>query len=126
MCKILFRLFVVMIGIGFASFACFGGTEQLTLATINTNITAGIGNIVSIMQDVALVAGIGFIFGAFFKFHQHKMNPTQVPLSHGITLLVIGAALAIFPHLLNTASEGVFGETIAKAGSTAIKGVVTS
>ncbi|OGT67829.1 MAG: hypothetical protein A3J38_02165 [Gammaproteobacteria bacterium RIFCSPHIGHO2_12_FULL_45_9] len=125
MSKLVFRLLILFAGMCVAN-AVFAGTTQLTLSTLNTNISKGIGDIVSIMQDIALVAGIGFVFASFFKFHQHKMNPTQVPLSHGITLLVIGAALAVFPHLLSTASQGVFGQSIAKAGSTGIKSVVVS
>ena len=125
MSRLMMRLLIVMAGVLCATTAP-AAISQLTLSQINTKITTGIGQIVVIMQDVALVAGIGFIFSSFFKFHQHKMNPTQVPLSQGVTLLVIGAALAVFPHLLNTASEGVFGTTIAKAGQTGIKGIVTS
>ena len=125
MSKIVFRLLIVIAGVCFASMACASST-QLTLSTLNKNLSSGIGDVVSIMQDIALVAGIGFVFASFFKFHQHKMNPTQVPLSHGITLLVIGAGLAVFPHLLNTASQGVFGQSIAKAGNTSIKGIVAS
>lgn len=119
------RLAVLIAGVVFAD-AIFAGTTQLTLTTINSNVSRGIGGVVSIMQDIALVAGIGFIFSSFFKFHQHRQNPQQVPLSQGVTLLVIGAGLTVFPHLLSTASQGVFGTGITKAGNTAIKGVVVS
>jgi len=62
-----------------------------------------------------LIAGIGFIMASFFKFHQHKLNPTQVPMSQGITLLLIGAGLAVFPHLFGTATQAVFGTKIKMA-----------
>ncbi|EKD45149.1 MAG: hypothetical protein ACD_70C00049G0003, partial [uncultured bacterium] len=36
----------------------------------------------------------------------------------------IGAALAVFPHLLNTASQGVFGTGISQATGGAIKTII--
>ncbi|EKD76889.1 MAG: IcmD [uncultured bacterium] len=123
--ELLIRLLIIIAGIFFTT-AALAATTQLTLTTINSRVSAGIGNVVSIMQDVALVAGIGFIFSAFFKFHQHRQNPQQIPLSQGITLLVIGAGLTVFPHLLSTASQGVFGTGITKAGDTGIKSVVAT
>ena len=73
-----------------------------------------------------MIAGIGFIMASFFKFHQHKLNPTQVPLSQGITLLLIGAGLAVFPTLLPTATHAVFGSSadIAKIGGGQIGGLI--
>jgi intracellular multiplication protein IcmD len=78
------------------------------------------------LEDVALICGVGFILASFFKFHQHKLNPTQVPMSQGVTLLVIGAGLSVFPHLLNTASSGVFGASVAKLGSGGIGSIISS
>lgn len=119
------RAVIVFLGV-FASLNVFAGTTQLTLSAINTSFTSGVKNIVVLMQDIATVAGIGFVFSSFFKFHQHKMNPQQVPLSQGVTMLMIGAGLTVFPHLLNTASKAVFGQSIAKVGSASISGVISS
>jgi len=119
----LVRLSVIMIGV-FAATSIFAAGSQLTLSQINTNLGTGIGNLVRMMQDIATVAGVGFIFSAFFKFHQHKMNPTQVPLSQGVTMLLIGAGLTIFPHLLGTVSQGVFGHSIAKVGGSDIASAI--
>lgn len=126
MSKVIIRLLIVAAGILCATTVMAAAPSQLTLTNINTRISHGIGGVVQIMQDIALVAGIGFIFSSFFKFHQHRQQPTQVPLSQGVTLLVIGAALAIFPHLLSTASQGMFGTTINKAGSPGVASVVAS
>ena len=120
------RLLALVCGMFFATHVFAAGATGITLTSLQTHIKTGVGSVASILGDVALVAGIGFIFASFFKFHQHKMNPTQVPLSQGITLLLIGAALAVFPHLLNTTSEGIFGTGLTKAGSTTIKSLVVS
>src|SRR3990167_744076 len=66
----------------------------VTMGAISKNIHGAMKDFLVIFQDIGLVAGIGFVIGSFFKFHQHKMNPTQVPLSQGITLLLVGAGLS--------------------------------
>ena len=114
----LIRLSVIVGGIFCATEAM--AVSQLTISAIQSNLGKGIGSLSIVMEDIALIAGIGFIFASFFKFHQHKMNPTQVPLSQGVSLLVIGAGLAVFPHLLSTASQGVFGTTVGTVGAKTI------
>lgn len=86
-----------------------GLSTSVTLKTIGTNIDSSVSSLASILSDISLIAGIGFIMASFFKFHQHKQNPTQVPLSQGVALLLIGAGLALFPSLLPTASKAVIG-----------------
>ena len=118
---VLLRLLVILVGVFFATEVM---AQTVSIAAIQTKVAASIGSIASLMQDIALVSGIGFIFASFFKFHQHKMNPTQVPLSQGVALLAVGAGLAVFPHLLGTATEGVFGATVGKVGGTAINTII--
>lgn len=119
------RLAVLFAGIFSVSEAMASGSN-ITLTTITSNVSAGVVNVAKILQDIALVAGIGFIFAAFFKFHAHKMQPQQVPLSQGVALLLVGAGLAVFPHLLDTATKGVFGTDVQHAGGTSIKGIIGS
>ena len=118
----LLRATVVILGVLFATESL--AATQLTVSAIQQNLSKGISNISIVMEDIALVAGIGFIFSSFFKFHQHKMNPTQVPLSQGVTLLVIGSGLAVFPHLLSTTTQGVFGQNVTTLGSSSISKVI--
>lgn len=116
------RLVVLLLGV-----LCFSesmAAASITLANIQSNVKLGVTNIAKILQDIALVAGIGFIFAAFFKFHAHKMQPQQVPLSQGVALLLVGAGLAVFPHLLDTATKAVFNTNVQTAGAGAIAKVV--
>ena len=78
--------------------AVFAGA--MTMTTMSTNIGSTVKNASKILFDVALIAGIGFIFAAAFKLHQHKLNPTQVPMSQGLSLLLIGGGLTMFPTLI--------------------------
>ena len=83
--------------------------DPLTLSNIENTVGDSVVTIAMLMTDVALISGVGFIMASFFKFHQHKLNPTQVPMSQGLTLLLIGAGLCVFPSLIPTASDSVFG-----------------
>lgn len=100
----------------------------VTFSSISQNIGSAVTGLSRILEDVALVAGIGFIMVSFFKFHQHKMNPTQIPMSQGITLLVIGAALTVFPHLIETPGTALLGNSakVSQLSSNAITGVIGS
>lgn len=86
-------------------------TSGLSLSGVGSHIQNTVSNIAKILSNVALIAGIGLILAAFFKFHQHKLNPTQVPLSQGITLLLVGTGLTLFPIMLPTARNTIAGST---------------
>lgn len=103
-----------------------GSTAGIAFSAIATHVDTSVNELAVILTDVAIIAGIGFIMASFFKFHQHKLNPTQVPLSQGVTLLLIGAGLVLFPTMLPTATTALFGSqaTIAKTGGTAISNII--
>lgn len=110
--------------------ACFCvdvfAATTLTISGVQGHISKAVGDVSQVIMDVATISGAGFVFASFFKFHQHKLNPTQVPLSNGVTLLLVGAGLCVFPHLIGTTSEAVFGTGISRAGTTDIKGIIAS
>jgi intracellular multiplication protein IcmD len=106
---------MLTVGVGLcvasAAFADGQATGGVSLTDVTTNVNHAVSAIANILTDIALVVGIGFVLAAFFKFHQHKQNPQQVPMSQGITLLLIGAGLLVFPILLPTMSKTVFGSS---------------
>ncbi|OGT64433.1 MAG: hypothetical protein A3J38_02055 [Gammaproteobacteria bacterium RIFCSPHIGHO2_12_FULL_45_9] len=109
-----------LIGIGLISAGVAladGAASTITISTIKTAVDSTVSTVAQILTDISIIAGVGFVLGAFFKFHQHKQNPQQVQLSQGITLLLIGAGLLLFPMLIPTASSALFGSsTTAKVG----------
>ncbi len=122
--KILSKMTALIIGLVFAS-VTFAKTGGLYLSDIQSNLGSSVGQLAVILQDISLVAGIGFVMASFFKFHQHKLNPTQVPISQGVTLLLIGAGLLLFPVLLPTATKAAFGTTsISKTSGGAITSLI--
>lgn len=99
----------VILGALLASTAASAAVSGVDLKDVSTNIQGTVSSIANILNAVALLAGIGFVMASFFKFHQHKLNPTQVPLSQGITLLIIGAGLTLFPVIIPSAKNAVVG-----------------
>lgn len=81
----------------------------VSISQISKNTSSSMGYVASLLEDVSLIAGIGFIMASFFKFHQHKLNPQQVPISQGITLLLVGGGLTIFPALLPVGGQAIAG-----------------
>lgn len=118
------RLLVMIAGVFVANVAMAAGT--VTLTTIATHVTTAVKHVSDLLEDISIITGVGFIMASFFKFHQHKLQPQQVPMSQGVSLLLIGAGLSVFPHLLSTATQGVFGASVAKLGSGGIGSVVSS
>lgn len=88
--------------------------SAVTLSTIAGSIDDTVGQLATVLVDIALIAGIGFILASFFKFHQHKQNPQQVQMSQGISLLLIGCGLTLIPLLIPTASVAVLGSQAGK------------
>jgi cytochrome c oxidase assembly factor CtaG len=59
--------------------------------------------------NLAFVAGLGFMVAAFFKFKQHKDNPTQVPIGNPLTYLLIGVLLLYVGAFKSPLGETLFG-----------------
>lgn len=83
--------------------------EITTLTGLSSQVQRSVSTTSVILLNVALIAGIGFILASFFKFYQHKQNPTQVPMSQALSLLVIGAALTLFPTMIKISTSAVLG-----------------
>ncbi len=113
---------VLFAGLVFAATA----PTALKLSSIAANVDTSVQELATVLTDVSLIAGVGFVLASFFKFHQHKLNPTQVPISQGVTLLLIGAGLILFPTMLPTAKDAVFGSKaqIASTGGGQIQALI--
>ena len=85
--------------------------DALTLQTVASNVGKTMLLTARMITSIAVISGIGFIASAFYKFHQHKQNPSQVTVSQGIVLLFVGAALCIFPTLIPTFESAITGST---------------
>src|SRR5689334_16639632 len=105
-------LISLLAGLAFTGSA-LADTPYVLLSTVSKSVDNTVSNLATVLVDVAIIAGIGFIIAAFFKFHQHKQNPQQVQMSQGISLLLIGCGLTLVPLLVPTASVSVLGSKAA-------------
>ncbi|MBV53728.1 MAG: type IV secretion protein IcmD [Coxiellaceae bacterium] len=127
--KVIMKALPILAGVSLLLGVTYAG-DYPTISSISTNMQTTIGYVASIITNVALVVGIALICASFFKMKQHKDQPTQVPISNGVTLLVIGAALTIFPLLLPTANQAAFGSgvdtgTVTSGAMTSLIGATT-
>jgi intracellular multiplication protein IcmD len=109
--------------------AALADNTYVTLGTVAKSVDNTVGQLATVLVDVSLIAGIGFIMASFFKFHQHKQNPQQVQMSQGISLLLIGCGLTLIPLLIPTASVAVLGsnaKTPSKIGGDSIHKLIGS
>jgi intracellular multiplication protein IcmD len=122
----LFKRFAGISAVFALFFASTTFAADVTLQDIQGNIDTAVVTVASILTDIALVTGICFILAAFFKFHQHKVNPNQTPISQGVTLLVIGAALTAFTVLIPVATQSIYGkgQAIMKTGGADMKTLI--
>lgn len=51
------------------------------------------------LYNMSLAIGIALLFGALIQYKNYRNNPSQVPLSRPITLLVFGVILVVLPIL---------------------------
>ena len=111
----------------FAADMALADATYVTLGTVSKSVDGTVAQLATVLVDVSLIAGIGFIMASFFKFHQHKQNPQQVQMSQGISLLLIGCGLTLIPLLIPTASVAVLGtnaKTPAKIGGSSIHNLI--
>lgn len=105
---------LIVCGFGYSTAALAAVPAAVTLTTISKTIDTTVRELATILVDISLIAGIGFIMASFFKFHQHKQNPQQVQMSQGVSLLLIGCGLTLIPILIPTASVAVLGDAAQK------------
>jgi intracellular multiplication protein IcmD len=101
--------------------------DYVAVSTISKSVDKTVSQLATVLVDICLIAGIGFVTAAFFKFHQHKQNPQQVQMSQGVSLLLIGCGLTLVPLLIPTGSVAVLGSkgaNTAQVGGSAIHGLI--
>tara|TARA_R110002110_G_scaffold404606_1_gene623038 strand:+ start:41722 stop:42153 length:432 start_codon:yes stop_codon:yes gene_type:complete len=81
-----------------------------SLGDIAGTVTDSMTNVSKLITATSYVAGVGFAMMGMLKFKAHKDNPTQVPLSQPIVLLVIAAGLVFLPNLISTGGSTIWGD----------------
>jgi intracellular multiplication protein IcmD len=102
-------LWVLVPGLLFSALAFAGTNNYVSLSVIASSVGKTIYNLSTVLVDVSIISGVGFVMASFFKFHQHKQNPQQVQMSQGVSLLLIGCGLTLVPLLIPTGAVAVLG-----------------
>lgn len=59
----------------------------------SSNMAQALFSISNLWLAIATIAGLGFLFVGVVKYHEHRKNPIQTPLSHVFTMLFLAIAL---------------------------------
>lgn len=78
-----------------------------SLGDLSDKLLLPMSLLTSALYNMSLAIGIALLFGALIQYKNYRNNPSQVPLSRPITLLVFGLVLLILP-ILTKFSESAF------------------
>lgn len=114
------KVMLVLLGLG-----CFMvGTVALAaisgVGSVAAQVTSNVANLARLVTAASYVAGMAFAVGAIVKFKAHKDNPTQIPISTGVVLLFVGAALIFIPTVFRVSGSTLFGASGQVAGVSGI------
>jgi hypothetical protein len=70
---------------------------QLSIGDFANNLMGPVEVLTKMFEDIAIVAGVGFLFAALIQYKAHRENPSQVRLGKPISYLVFGVILILFP-----------------------------
>ena len=107
--------FSALLALFFVSEHAFAAGKDL--GGVADQVTSSMKAVAKLITAASYVAGIGFALSGMVKFKAHKDNPTQVPLSAPIVLLVIAAGLVFLPSIIQTAGQTLFDSSGEIGGS---------
>jgi hypothetical protein len=59
------------------------------------------------LYNMSLAVGIALLFGSLIQYKNYRNNPSQVPLSRPVTLLVFGVLLVVLPILTKFSESAI-------------------
>lgn len=90
--NILFILFIVSIN----AYALIPGGS---LGDLSDKLLLPMSLLTGALYNMSLAIGIALLFGSLIQYKNYRNNPSQVPLSRPITLLIFGVVLVVLPIL---------------------------
>lgn len=87
------------------------------IGDVAENVRGSMGDVAALFTAMAYVCGVAFSMMGLFKLKVHKDNPTQVPLSQPMVLVIIGACLIFLPSLIKTAGTTIWGDSKISTGT---------
>ncbi len=106
--------------VGTAAFAAATAGSISGIGSVAGQVTSNMTNLAKLITSASYVAGMAFAVGAVVKFKSHKDNPTQVPVSTGVVLLFVAAALIFIPSIFKVSGYTLFGASGTVGGPSGI------
>jgi len=87
---------------------CSHATKPAGIGYVAQSIMEPVSILSEFVTTASMVIGISFLFGALFRYMQHRVNPLAAPISTVLLLLFLGAMLILLPysHKLMTMAGG--------------------
>jgi intracellular multiplication protein IcmD len=79
-----------------------------TVNQMADQLIANLGAGKTMILSLSYIAGLGFLIASFYKFKQHKDNPTQVPVGNPLTMIVIAILLMFLANMIMPIGETFF------------------
>ena len=70
-----------------------------SLGDLSDKLLLPMSLLTSALYNMSLAIGIALLFGSLIQYKNYRNNPSQVPLSRPITLLIFGVILIVLPIL---------------------------
>jgi len=96
MFRIIWFLWVFLPSVAFA--------DDVSLGQLSTNLMGPVSVLAELLYKICYVLGAMFILGSVLQYKNHRDNPSQIPISRPILLLVFGLIFIGFPFFAQLSS----------------------
>ena len=70
-----------------------------SLGDLSDKLMLPMSVLTSALYNMSLAIGIALLFGALIQYKNYRNNPSQIPISRFVTLLIFGLVLIALPVL---------------------------
>lgn len=89
------NIFFILLVASMNSYAQIPGS----LGDLSDKLLLPMSLLTAALYNMSLAIGIALLFGSLIQYKNYRNNPSQVPLSRPITLLIFGVILIVLPLL---------------------------
>lgn len=100
--------FLGIVALLFGSSAYADGSDNL--GGIADNTKKSLKNIALLLTAIAYAMGIGLGLMAISKFKMHSANPTQVPMSAPVSLIILAGLALFLPSVFGVSGKTIFAD----------------
>lgn len=101
---------LVSLLIGGLAFAADPATPASgTLGDLATTATGSAKGIIGLILAICYIIGLTLVIIGLLKLKAHREAPTQVPISTGIVMLLLGSAMLFLPTVISSVGKTIFG-----------------